>query len=369
MKFQSTADALREALHHTQPVTTKHSSLPVLAQTLFIIQKDSVVVRTTNLSIGVEYRISAKTEGEGSFACSGALLQDIIAGAVADEIITIEQSGNLITFSTEHQQSTIKTVPHDDFPALPKIEQANQFLVSAQDLSHTIKSVIYAASSSDIKPEISSVYMYSDQGNIVMVATDSFRLAEKKLLIPNLPDITGCMIPVKNAAHIMRSCADMKDTSITIQISPTQITFSTSSWYCVSRLVDGNYPDYRQIIPTESSTKMVLLRSDIMNALRTLNLFADTFQQVDISIDPTTKTCSMIAENVEIGRTTIQIPAALSGENIETRCNGRYLQDCMGALSADSVCIGFVAPNKPITVRPVGDDDFLYLVMPMHRTS
>jgi DNA polymerase-3 subunit beta len=111
----------------------------------------------------------------------------------------------------------------------------------------------------------------------------------------------------------------------------------------------------------------VVLRNDLMNALRTLNIFADTFQQVDIMIDPTTKNCSMIAENNDIGRTTAQVVGAITGTALETRCNGRYVQDCLSVITSDSIRMMFTSPNKPIVVRPVGGDDFLYLVMPMHR--
>src|SRR3989338_3080382 len=366
MNFQCNAKQLRDAIACTQPVTTKHTGLTILNSILLSVTKDTGVLRATNLSFGIEYSFSAKVTSEGIVALNGALLSDILGTLNQDELIKIEQSGNTIILNTTSTKSKIKTIPHEDFPILPKISEGKSFDVPAKEFVTMLVSVIYAASLSDIKPEISSLYMFSDNDNLVCVTTDSFRLAEKKLYVPNLPNFDGIMIPIKNISILIRSMSEVTE-NITITISTTQITFTTNKIYCVSRLVDGQYPDYRQIIPRESTTEIIMLKQDLANALHVLNIFSDKFNQVDVVVQHTNKTCTMTSENTEIGHTDAQITCAITGEDIETRFNARYIQDCLPSLSGDSISISFTTPQKPIVVKPVGSEDFVYLVMPMHR--
>ncbi len=366
MKFQCNGQQLRSAVTHAQSVTSKHAGLPILGSVLLGVSIEGGYVRATNLSIGVEIRFPAKKEQEGVVALSGALLAEVLSTVSSEELVTVSLEGTLITIQTQNSESTLKIYAPEDFPTLPSIKEGTTFSIPAKEFVEAVKSVTYAASSSDIKPEISSVYMYAEDTQLVVVSTDSFRLAEKKLQVPQIPTLTGVMIPVKNIGALLRIIGEY-DGRVDIAVSETQISFSTQQSYCISRLVDGQYPDYRQIIPQTSVTEVIVLKQDLINALRILNVFADKFNQVDMTIDVAEKMCTMTSQNSDIGQNTTHLVSAITGEDIHIRFNARYMQDCLSAITADSVILALVAPNRPLLVRGMNANDFIYLIMPMNR--
>jgi DNA polymerase-3 subunit beta len=137
----------------------------------------------------------------------------------------------------------------------------------------------------------------------------------------------------------------------------------------VSRLVDGNYPDYRQIIPADSTTQVIVLRQDFIHALQTVTLFSDKFTQMDMTIDNEAKTCTCFSEQADVGRAQAVIKVQTTGESITLRYNARYLLDCLQVISSDSITLECTTPQRPMIVRPAGDQDFMYLIMPLHRSS
>ena len=219
---------------------------------------------------------------------------------------------------------------------------------------------------SDIKPEIASIYMYPDGNEIVFVATDSFRLAEKKVKVKDLPEFDGVLVPIKNIQDIIKVFSSDKG-SVDVVIGDNQISFTTEDIYLTSQLIDGVYPDYRQILPQEFNTEITTLSGDLLQAVRMTNIFADRFNQVDLVINPEEKKVTLASHNADVGENTTQIDAVIEGESIATSINHRYLSDVFQSITTDSIKVGFVAENKPMILEGVGDGSFLYLIMPMNR--
>jgi len=141
----------------------------------------------------------------------------------------------------------IHTYESSDFPSLPKIDEGLDFIIPIQNFIHGVKSVSYAASISDIKPEISSVYIYKQDNELIFVSTDSFRLAEKKIIIDGVEDFPGVIIPIKNIQELIRVFNDVED-NVLMEIGKNQISLKNNEIYFTSRIIDGNYPNYTQII-------------------------------------------------------------------------------------------------------------------------
>jgi DNA polymerase III sliding clamp (beta) subunit (PCNA family) len=179
-------------------------------------------------------------------------------------------------------------------------------------------------------------------------------------------DMKGLMIPVKNVQTLVRILGD-EEGDVSVTFSNSQMSFETKNRYCVTRLVDGNYPAYEQIIPTEFGTTVTLLKNDLVGALKTLNIFTDTFHQIDITIDPHEKTVTMTSQHPERGQHTTNLEAVIEGGDLHVRCNAKYVQDCLGSIGTDSVQLKFTVSNKPFIITPVGDTSFQYLVMPLNR--
>lgn len=366
MRIECIQEKLYNGLQHIEKVTGKNLSLPILSKILIEAKGSSIVLRATNLHVGAEVTIPAKVEQEGVIALDGGVLLTTLSHTKKDKNITLESESGNMRLHTEHASTLIKSYNPEDFPNLPRIEEKASFSIPADKLMLLYKNVAYASAVSDIKPEISSVYMYPKEGDIVSVATDSFRLAEQKVAVKNIPDFEGVLIPIKNIQDIIKVFSGISE-DIQVALSENEITFTTESLYMVSQLIDGVFPDYHQIIPQEFNTEATALLSDVLQAVRITNIFADKFNQLDIDINPSEKKLIFSSKNVDVGENTTRIDAAIEGEDLSTSINHRYLSEVFQSLTTDSIHIGCVASNKPLVIKPVGDKNFLYLIMPIHR--
>jgi DNA polymerase-3 subunit beta len=242
----------------------------------------------------------------------------------------------------------------------------DSFEIESKKLIDGIKSVYYSSAVSDIKPEISSIFMYTNQDNLTFVSTDSFRLAEKKIKVKGMEEILGILIPFKNVAEILRIFGEFQGL-IKVYFNKNQISFSCENVYLTSRVIDGIFPDYRQIIPKSFTTDAVVLKQDLLNALKLSNIFSDKFNQVNLKISPKEKIFELSSVNNDIGENKTNLDAVISGEDIELSFNYKYFLDCFQSITTDSVSIKFSGTQKPIVVSPVSDSSFTYLIMPMNR--
>src|SRR5258708_1885969 len=365
MKLECEMERIKNGILQAERITGKNLTLPVLSSILFIASGKSLKLRATNLSLGIEIEIPAKIEKEGTVAVSGSVLSGIFSNVYQNESVLLEGvEGNLL-IKTKKSKIKLKGQPQDDFPTIPMVT-GETFDIEAKKLLEGIKSVYYSASPSDIKPEISSVYIYSNGDSLVFASTDSFRLAEKKIKIKGLKEIPGILIPFKNIPEIMRVFGDL-DGEITVKFNKNQISFSSKNIYLTSRVIDGVFPDYRQIIPKEWKTEAVVLKQDLLNALKLSNIFSDKFNQVNMTINPKEKIFELSSQNNDIGENKTHVDGALSGVVAELSFNYRYFLDCFASLTTDSVSIKLNEGSKPIVISPVSDSSFTYLIMPMNR--
>jgi DNA polymerase-3 subunit beta len=211
-----------------------------------------------------------------------------------------------------------------------------------------------------------ALFIYTEDENLVFVSTDSFRLAEKKVKVKNLPEITGILVPFKNISELLKIFGDV-NTNINISFNKNQISFSMENVYITSRVIDGVFPDYRQIIPKNSSTNAVLLKQDLINALKLSNIFSDRFNQVNLKIDPKGKIFELSSVNNDVGENKTNLEAALSGSTTELSFNYKYFMDCFASINTDSILIKTAEASQPIIVSGVSDTSFIYLIMPMNR--
>ncbi|NTV44291.1 MAG: DNA polymerase III subunit beta [Candidatus Yonathbacteria bacterium] len=357
---------LHDAVSRAEKATGKNSSLPILSSLLFECKGKQLIIRATNLDIGIEMEIPAKITGEWSVAVPVQIISGLLnsLGSVKTVDITVSE-GNII-ISTEGSLTTIKGVSIDEFPTLPVVNEGKRFSISSNALVTGIRSVVYSASLSDIKPELSSIYIYPERDQIVFVATDSFRLAEKKIKGKHENDWGGVLVPYKNAIEIMRVFDGMEDI-LEVRFNDHQIVIEKEGVYVTSRIVHGSFPDYRQIIPKEHTSTATILKNDLINAFKLSTIVGNTFKQVILSVSPKNKTFIIETKNSDVGTSTVPVHASLTGEDIDISVNYKYITDSFSSFTTDSVHISFVGKGRPIVVTPVGDSTFTYLVMPMNR--
>jgi DNA polymerase-3 subunit beta len=201
MKIEVQTKKLKDAIGLAEKISGKHATLPVLSCILFEIKKGEAVLRATNLDMGIEITVPAKVEGEGSVAIPAHVISSLIS-QLPDQnpTITLELSSGNILVTSARSKGVIKTVPADDFPSIPRVAEEPVSL-TADILVKGLRSVWYSASVSSVKPELSSVYIYRDEENLVFAATDSFRLAERKVKAPASANTGDILIPFKNIRY------------------------------------------------------------------------------------------------------------------------------------------------------------------------
>jgi DNA polymerase-3 subunit beta len=366
MKVQSTIEKISHAVSKVQKISAKNVSLPVLENVLLTTEKNNLIFRVTNLHVGVEVTVPVKVEKQGTIAVNLTIFSNIISSIKNGQNINLEVEDQTLNITTDDSTMELKVSAHEDFPTLPQPKEEDFFTLPIEKFIEGVRSVMYSASQSDIKPEISSVYIYNHDGDLTFVSTDSFRLAEKKVSIKGLEDFPGVIVPIKNIQECVKIFTG-DESDVKLFIEKNQLTIVSNDTYFTSRIVDGNYPDYQQIIPKEFSTEAVVLKDDLVQTLRLVNVFSNTFNQVSIKTLSKEGRLSISSRNTDIGENNSLVDAAVKGDDVETYVNHRYISDIFNSTPSDSISFSFIEKNKPFMVKGVGDESFLYLIMPMNR--
>ena len=367
MKIECIKEQLEEALGKANKIAGKNTNLPVLSGLYLDAQKNSLSIKSTNLDIGISINLPVKVEEPGIVVIPANVIYSFINSLTKDRNININTKDQVLNIKTQTTKTSIKTLPSDDFPLIPELNDDKAFSIPARDLIFGLKSVIYSAAVGSIKPELSSISMKYEGEFLVFAATDSFRLAEKKIKIKNIPHFKQILIPQKNALEIIK-IFDKGEEDISITVEEHQLALRSQNIYLTSRIIEGNFPDYKQIIPKEVSSKVIILKQDLINTLKASLVFSDNFNQLTLKIFPVKKIFEIESKNSTVGESIQNIDAVFEGEDISININHRYLADCFQSITTDSISLEFSGEAKPIVVKGVGDTSFLYLVMPMNRS-
>ncbi len=365
MKIECPKEKLAHAISKAEKITGKNLTLPVLSCILLEAKNNNLTIRATNLDLGIEIILPVKVEEEGTVAVPGSVFSAFIS-QLQSKNVSLETSEGNLKIATPSNATVIKSMPHDDFPSLPVITDGKSFTMNAKDLIQGLKAVWYSSSTSSMKPELSSVYIYPDGDSVVFVATDSFRLAEKRVQVKKAKDFQHILLPYKNVPEVIRVLEEFPG-DVEVKMNKNQISFHADGFYLTSRIVDGVFPDYKQIMPKDFKTEVIILKQDFLSALKLANLFSDAFKQVNMKIDPSAKLFQLKTRNSDLGENVNRLDGALSGDPIEINFNYKYVSDVFQSLEADSVSLNFVALNRPMIMKGVSDSSFTYLVMPMNK--
>jgi len=356
----------REAVHTVARFAErKVGTLPALSAILLIAGDEGIKMRATNLETGIDLKVEGTSATKGVVAVPATILQQIAGSLSGEGVVTLEHSGDILKVSSGTGKSSLKTIPYDDFPSIPFPENPkNRIVLPGILLKNLFTTIASCASTSTIRPELASIYISIEGGVLTAVATDSFRLAEKKIPLSNKGTQGKFLIPAKNALDIAQA---LPDDDIILSFDDHQCAFTSPSSMLVSRLTNAVYPDYRQIIPKESVVEATLLRRDFETSLKRTTIFADAFQKVKVSFDPKKNTLSLFARNADIGESTEVVSGTISGSSLDLSFNHRYLAAILSLTSAESLTLTAAGIGRPLLIRGVGDTSLLYLISPMNQ--
>lgn len=366
MKFECTKDRFINAFSKIEKVSGKGGANPILKSVLMEAKSSTLTMKATNLDLGIEVTLPVKLDQAGVVAVSSSILGNFVSGLDKKKSFTFEKVEEVLKVSTEHSSASLKLYSHEEFPIIPHIIAGKGFSIESKEFVRGLQSVVYSASLSSIKPELSSVYIYPEEDMLVFVATDSFRLAEKKIKTKEKLSFEHILIPYKNVADITRVLEE-KDEIINISFDKNQISFTGEDFYLISRVVDSSFPAYKQIIPKEATTEAIVLKQDFLSALKVSRVFSDSFNRITLIISPKEKTFYISTKNSDVGENTTDINASLKGEALQISFNYKNLFDCFQSINSDSVSLLFDGLSRPLILKGVGDTSFFYLAMPMNK--
>lgn len=346
-------------------VIGKKETLPVLSCILIDVGKD-VSLRATNLEAGVDIHMGADVDEKGVVAVPASILTQTLRSVSGDKV-TLKVDGANLHIQARGSKTLIKAVPHDEFPALAGKEGGKGLRLQRELLLQALQAVVYAASTSMIRPELGSVYVKVDDSKLTAVATDSFRLAEKTISDASGGGSADVLIPLKHAQEILHILERISSEDVEIIVDDAQLTLKSDNLRFVSRVIDGTFPNYHEIMPKNFSTEATLLKSDFAEALRKARVFAGADQHVGFHVYPKKKVFDITAQSAAIGEMSDSLEAAVTGDDIDVNFHIGYVADCLQSIPSDSLILGFSGAGKPLVVRGVSDATFTYLVMPLNR--
>ncbi len=366
MHISCPLNQLSKAVSLAERLSGKKESLPVLSCFHIEARKNDCVVRATNLEAGVEVTVLCKVEKPGVIAVPVALFTQVIKSA-RGETVEMELVEGTLSIKTKGGKANVKTVAHEEFPTIPTSQKEGQVTLNKKLLTEGITSVVYAAAQSTIRPEFASVYIHQEGQSIYFTATDSFRLAEKKMLLPQSVEIPETLLPTKNALEMIHVLELLDADEVQMVVEDGQVSVESESVRFVSRVIDATFPNYQAIIPKTFVTESIVLKQDLVSALRKARFFAHTTQQVSFHLYPSKKIFTLTASHQDTGEVADTIDATLKGDDLDINFNIGYVADGLGSIPDDSVSLYFAGPGKPLVVRGVTDSTFTYLVMPLNR--
>ena len=375
MKIQCIKENLISAVNLLTRIATKNATLPILSSIYMEVNKKQVSLRATNLEVGVVVGMRAAVEREGGVVLSSQILSGVINEIKEDKII-IEKQGDGIEIKTETFKTKIKGLKTKEFPLIPQIKGDVSLKMGGECLSGAIGQVISSAAISNMRPDLAGVYVAWRDGCVYFVATDGFRLSERMVKLKGDAKTTGkesgaIIIPGKTASEIVHIFGKTKE-DVDIIIEESQIAIKSANIYLVSRIIDGNYPDYTQIIPKEHKTEVIVGREDLLGAIKIASLFSSVeANEVTLEAWPTKKEMAVSAESKEKGQALKKIKIRGEGKSMKITLNHRYLADGIGNIKEKEIKLLVDLPKSPVLIKPYRGDDkktnFLCMVSPIKK--
>jgi len=362
MKIICTQENLKNGILIVSRIISSSNTLPILNNVLLKVENGLLNLSATNLELAITTTVRCKVEQEGSLCLPAKTFSDLVNN-LPNTNVTIESTdtGEAV-INTDHYTTKVKTLPSDEFPLIPTIENGQNLSFAATDIKQALDSVVFAASTSETQPEISGILLTTQNGKQKFVATDRYRLAEKTL--PGTVVSKNIIIPHKTALELTRILSTQTG-PVECVVTENQMAVTSGDTLMISRLIDGQYPDYQQIIPENFTATVSVSRQDLVNALKTSGVFSRGTGSVVIKYDADQQQLRVNATSHDIGESNVDLSAEVSGDSGNIVLNYRYVLDALTVMQAETVIIKVAGESSPVIFQPTSDSSYIYLVMPI----
>ncbi|MCR4280649.1 MAG: DNA polymerase III subunit beta [Candidatus Komeilibacteria bacterium] len=366
MKIVCTQENINYGLNTVAHLASRNANLPILNNVLIVAENGTISLSTTNLEIGIKTQIRGKIEIEGRYTVPARLLSEFIA-LLPKENITLELTEDGLSVAGKNSDTLIKGASAEDYPLIPEVGGDATISLAAKELAAVLSQTNFAVSVDESRPEISGVYFSLSKGELRAAATDSYRLAERVVKI-DYEKNSKLIVPLKTLQELSRVLATERSEQAQLYINDNQIMFQYDVVKLISRLIEGSYPDYEQIIPTQYKTEIVLKKDDFTNAIKAAALFCKPgINDVKLTFLTEKKELVITSTNTGLGENITTVNAEIKGEDVEIVFNYRYLLDGLNSIQSDRVSVRLSGAGSPGMFLPEGKEGHTYIVMPIRQ--
>ncbi len=378
MKFTCKKNKLKEGISKIERVVSKQTTLPVLGNILIKSHKGQLLLMATNLELAIKVSISAKIEEDGSVTLPPRILSGFLNN-IKDDVINCEVKDEKFYINSENHNIQIKTLSAKDFPIIPEMPEDRYFKIKSNNLIKAINAVNISVAHKDTRQELNGVFILFNKDLLTLASTDSFRLSEIKVpiikdsitdkYIDYIENNTGIIIPINIVVEIQQLPLDDE---LDVYITENQIFINTNNIQLTSQLINGHYPDYKQIIPVDCENKIILNKNKLLEAVKVASLVTNNQNgEVKISKRKDDDFITIIAQSVDLGENVSTVKIESSNIKFETYFNHRYIIEGLNCalFLGENISMEFKQEKSPVVFKAINKgivvDDFTYMIMPI----
>jgi DNA polymerase III subunit beta len=372
VKLSVMQENLARGLSVVSRAVSSRSTLPVLANVLLKTEDAGLKLTATNLEIGITYWVPGKIETDGATTVPARLLTDLVNSLPAGDRVDLDlQPGDTLHLKSGRFETHVKGIDADEFPAIQTAGERPTTRIAQNVLRKALAEVTFAAASDEARPILTGVLARFEGDQLTLAAADNYRIAVRTIPVLDAVPETSVVIPARALNELARVLADVDEpVEVVLAGGRNQVLFHLEGIDLVSRLIDGQFPNYQQVLPQSHNTRAVLDREELLRAVRPAALIAhESANIVKLQIGGDGEAGITVSANAEVGDHVGAVEATVEGDGTTIAFNARYLADVLSNVDADSFALELNGPLSPGVFKPVGDDRYVHVVMPVRTTS
>lgn len=366
MEIKILQEKLAKALNTVSRVAAgSRTTLPILSNVLIRVDDNKVTLTTTNLDMAVVSYLPASQSKNGVITVPARLMAEFVGNLPRGEVVEIGANGDKVMIKASGYTSTINGASADDFPELPEIDESKavKFQMGVEEFKEGLSQVMIAASNDTTRPALTGVYFNTFEGGLYLAATDGYRLAERKF-IEKVSSEVMAIVPAASLQEVLRSLGD-DVTEIELLFDETQVRFRLGEIEITSKLIDGSFPDYRQLIPKQTEISLGLKRDELVRITKLAALFAkEVGGSIVCESSTESKNFSVASVANELGENNSAIETEVETDGKVT-LNSRFLLDALNVLDGDEIEFGFSNKLDPVVLKGKKDKNYIHIIMPL----
>lgn len=370
LKFSVTKENLYRGLSVVSHIASKNLTLPILQNVRVEAKNGQIELITTNLEIGVRFRIRGKVEEEGEITLPAKVFYEVV-GLFSGERVDVEVNEQSAVLECASAHATVRGTSAEEFPVIPGSTNGEALSVPTKVFAESLSRILFSAATDESRPDIHGVYFNITSQGLTLASTDSFRLSEKIITLSHSHPDRNFIVPLRTLQEIQRIMSTLPSLEhIQIIGGENQAVFNLGEGEVVSRLIEGKYPEYQQVIPKEWATRCLVEARALTQLVRGASLFCRSgINDVHLIVSPEQKEIRITASNSQVGEYNSNIPATVEGVENDLILNYKYVLDGISAVGSDTVALEMNNKNSPCVLRPAGSakKDYTHLIMPIKQ--